>query len=288
MTDFRNNVQVSLPRAIGEPADAATLRRNRLLRGVFAYIDDNFREPIRLRSVAAAVGHGAAYLTDVVRGSTGRPVHKWIAERRVAEARRLLATTEAPVARVARDVGFRDPAYFSRAFVRAAGQSPSQWRRIHGGRPADAPLDALAVAATYQAVVQARETFAAAATRAQRDAALLAAASALVPNVTVNRREPSTGTWYRYDETAVAFRDVDASIPLLLHGCTSAELDLERSYFDFYRRLSQVRSLSGFFKLPLFTAGVCTGALCAIVRNPADITLERRFALEELARAYSS
>ena len=49
-------------------------------------------------------------------------------ERRVLEARRLLAYTEAGVADVARELGFSDPAYFSRFFSRRVGESPAAYR----------------------------------------------------------------------------------------------------------------------------------------------------------------
>jgi AraC-like DNA-binding protein len=262
-------------------------RRTKLLERVFAYIDDNFRDPIGLGDVATAVGHGPAYLTGLVSDATGRPVHKWIAERRLAEARRLLVETDVPIHGVASAAGFRDPAYFSRAFVRSAGQSPSRWRR-GSLRPATGDaLGGAAAMAVHEHVATAEAAITGARSRAERDAILLAAAAAIVPlRVTVNRRDPSSGAWYHYGATAIAFTDADATVPLLLHGCTAAELHLERSSFDFYRRLAHVREIAGFFKLPLFVGGVCLGALCAIVSDPAEINREHRFALESLARAY--
>ncbi len=68
------------------------------------------------------------HLTTVVRRRTGRTVQEWIIERRIAEARRLLAETDLPVAEVARRVGVPDPGYFSRLFRRAHGASPRKWR----------------------------------------------------------------------------------------------------------------------------------------------------------------
>jgi AraC-like DNA-binding protein len=56
-------------------------------------------------------------------------VQAWIAERRLAEARRLLAQTDEPVEAVGRRSGFRDASYFSRRFRRAHGVTPAAWRR---------------------------------------------------------------------------------------------------------------------------------------------------------------
>ncbi|MBW0014513.1 helix-turn-helix transcriptional regulator [Mycobacterium sp.] len=114
----------------------AELRRagEPLLAEVFEVIDRRHPEPLSLRDVAAEVGVTPGHLTTVVRRRTGRTVGEWIAERRMAAARGLLAETELPIAEVARRVGVPDPGYFSRLFTRTHGVSPRTWR----GRPADA------------------------------------------------------------------------------------------------------------------------------------------------------
>ena len=111
----------------------ADLRRSGepLLADVFAVIDQRHGEPLSLRDVAREVGMTPGHLTTVVRRRTGRTVQEWIIERRMAEARSLLAETDLPVAEVARRVGVTDPGYFSRLFSRTHGASPRRWR----GRP---------------------------------------------------------------------------------------------------------------------------------------------------------
>ena len=108
----------------------ADLRRSGepLLAEVFAVIERRHAEPLSLRDVASEVGMTPGHLTTVVRRRTGRTVGEWIIERRMAEARGLLAETDLPVAEVARRVGVPDPGYFSRLFTRAHGVSPRTWR----------------------------------------------------------------------------------------------------------------------------------------------------------------
>jgi AraC-like DNA-binding protein len=108
-----------------------------LLVAVLEVIDARFREPISLRDVAAAVGLTAGHLTTVVGRRTGRTVAQWIAERRMREARRLLADTDLAVVEVARLVGYREAGYFVRRFRAAHGVPPGAWRRA-GRRPARA------------------------------------------------------------------------------------------------------------------------------------------------------
>ena len=118
------------------PDLVADLRRSGepLLADVFAVIDERHGEPLSLRDVAREVGMTPGHLTTVVRRRTGRTVQEWIIERRMTEARSLLADTDLPVAEVARRVGVTDPGYFSRLFSRAHGASPRQWRASPGRR----------------------------------------------------------------------------------------------------------------------------------------------------------
>ena len=51
-------------------------------------------------------------------------------ERLILEARRMLAYTPATIAEVAAELGFDDPAYFSRFFSRSVGASPSGYRAL--------------------------------------------------------------------------------------------------------------------------------------------------------------
>jgi len=74
-----------------------------------------------------------AHLTTTVRRKTGRTVQEWIAERRMAQARRLLVETDLTVEDIGRRVGYADPGYFVRSFRRAHGTTPLRWRRA--GRP---------------------------------------------------------------------------------------------------------------------------------------------------------
>ena len=98
-----------------------------LLAEVFDAIDRRHAEPLSLRDVAHEIGMTPGHLTTIVRRRTGRTVQEWIIERRMAEARSLLADTDLPVREVARRVGMSDPGYFSRLFRRTHGTSPRSW-----------------------------------------------------------------------------------------------------------------------------------------------------------------
>jgi AraC-like DNA-binding protein len=113
-----------------------------LLAEVFTVIDRHLSDPLSLRDVARELGVTSGHLTTVVRRRTGRTVQEWIIERRMAEARSLLADTRLPVAAIARQIGISDPGYFSRLFRRTHGTSPRQWRGVPNQRKSMATFTA--------------------------------------------------------------------------------------------------------------------------------------------------
>jgi AraC family transcriptional regulator, transcriptional activator of pobA len=76
------------------------------------------------RELAVSPGH----LSRVMRRATGFSASRLIAERVVREARRHLAYTNLTVSEIAYELGFIDPAYFSRVFSRSTGISPRAFR----------------------------------------------------------------------------------------------------------------------------------------------------------------
>ncbi|MFD2416652.1 helix-turn-helix transcriptional regulator [Amycolatopsis pigmentata] len=111
------------------------LRRSNetLLAQVFEVIERRFAEPLSLRDVAGSVGMTPGYLTTVVRQRTGRTVLDWITERRMVQARHLLAETDLPVGEIGRRVGIPDAGYFARTFRHNNETSPRAWRRAFTG-----------------------------------------------------------------------------------------------------------------------------------------------------------
>lgn len=128
---------VSVARISLDVGDDLRLRSEPLLASVFEVIEEHYREPISLATVASAVGLTPGHLTTVVRRKTGRSVQRWITERRMAEARRLLRETALPVEAIAARAGYRHPSYFIKHFRRDHTVTPAAWRR--GVRAMNAP-----------------------------------------------------------------------------------------------------------------------------------------------------
>jgi AraC-like DNA-binding protein len=133
---------VAVSRLAADVPDDLAVRDEPLLAAVFDAIEAGYRRPISLRDVADAVGLTPGHLTTVVGRKTGRTVQQWLTERRMTEARRLLATTDLTVEAVAGRVGFQDAGYFTKRFRRSHGVAPLEWRRAgrdpgHGVRNDD-------------------------------------------------------------------------------------------------------------------------------------------------------
>jgi AraC-like DNA-binding protein len=101
------------------------------LNQVFDFIEANYGQHITVYDVAQAVGYSTAYLSNQVKSKTGRTIHNWIVERRMAEARALLLKTDQPINQIAAAVGYPDPGHFIRQFRKLYSVPPKEWRNIH-------------------------------------------------------------------------------------------------------------------------------------------------------------
>lgn len=121
--------------ALAARAEAAPAAQP-LVRRFEALVEAHFREHWRVADYAAALGVTAPHLSRVCRQATGQSASRLLNARLAREARRLLAYTPHPVARVAEDLGFVDPAYFTRFFTRETGATPTAFRiRAAAPRP---------------------------------------------------------------------------------------------------------------------------------------------------------
>lgn len=99
------------------------------LAAVFRFIEAHYRQPINLSDVAQEAGYSPAYLTSLVQEQTGRTIKRWIIERRMAQARTLLANTTQPIRHIAEASGYNDAGYFTRQFRQFHDLSPQAWRQ---------------------------------------------------------------------------------------------------------------------------------------------------------------
>jgi AraC family transcriptional regulator len=113
----------------GEP------RRGGLAPWQLRRLDDHIRahlsENLTLHEMARLLGMSVRHLTRAVRQSRGMSLHHWIADYRLAEARRMLSDTDLPVNEIALRSGFLSASAFSTAFRAATAFSPGEYRRLN-------------------------------------------------------------------------------------------------------------------------------------------------------------
>lgn len=116
-------VAAALERAPGGEARGIAL--------ALGHIDAHFADPIDLATLAEVAGLPRVRLIRAMRRQTGLTPHAHLVDRRVREARRLLAQGTAP-AEAAVACGFCDQSHLNRAFKARIGVTPGQYGRATG------------------------------------------------------------------------------------------------------------------------------------------------------------
>lgn len=104
--------------------------RDALVQRFRARAEQHFHEHRGLPFYARALGVTPDHLSRNCRNATRQSALQLLHERLMLEARRLLAYTPMSVLEVSAALGYQDPTYFSKFFTRAAGYSPSQYRKL--------------------------------------------------------------------------------------------------------------------------------------------------------------
>jgi len=124
---------VWLERQIAAPSGQVTEARSpaarRLVAAFTALVEAEFHSGQGVGHYARALGVTPTHLSRACRECSGRPASKIVADRVAFEARRLLIETDLPVGEIGRRLGFRSAAYFTRAFHKSSGRSPSEFRK---------------------------------------------------------------------------------------------------------------------------------------------------------------
>lgn len=100
-------------------------------------VEQHFLEHWHVGRYASRLGLSTQRLNRLVRAERGCSALELVHDRLTREACRRLVYIAAPAASLALELGFEDPAYFSRFFKKRTGLSPQQWRRAHTGQVAE-------------------------------------------------------------------------------------------------------------------------------------------------------
>ncbi|OHV18939.1 helix-turn-helix domain-containing protein [Rhizobium sp. RMa-01] len=110
------------------PSTSATVSLGLALRRL---IDLHYRKDWPVGAYVNLLATTPHLLDKAARDVFGLSVKELLLERRTLEAKRLLMFTVRSVEDIAGEIGFEDPAYFSRFFRKRTGEAPAAWRRRH-------------------------------------------------------------------------------------------------------------------------------------------------------------
>ena len=108
--------------------DALSAHTSRAVKQAIAYIHQNYTRPISRWEIAEAVGVSEDYLSRVFNRELNLSPWDYLNRYRVLQSKHLLLETTDTIGVIARQVGFKDQAYFSRVFRKVTGMSPQGFR----------------------------------------------------------------------------------------------------------------------------------------------------------------
>jgi len=99
-----------------------------LVKQAIAYLHQNYKHPVSRWEIAEAVGVSEDYLSRVFHRELNISPWDYLNRYRVFQSKQLLLNTNETVGSIAKQVGFKDQAYFSRVFHKVSGVSPLGFR----------------------------------------------------------------------------------------------------------------------------------------------------------------
>lgn len=95
-------------------------------------VDEHYLTESGVEFYAGCLAITSNYLNRIVRQSLGQSTKQYIQNRRIEEAKRLLRYTSLPISDIAEKLNYDTASYFVRAFSKATGTTPLQYRAMAG------------------------------------------------------------------------------------------------------------------------------------------------------------
>ncbi|MDF2724824.1 MAG: helix-turn-helix protein [Paenibacillus sp.] len=114
---------------------ARQLEREITASRIYGYMERNFDKKITLESLAGLFNVSIRQLNRLMRHEFDKSVIDMLHEIRIERAKHLLAKSDEKVITIATMVGYEDPSFFSRLFLRHVGCPPSSYRQAQALNP---------------------------------------------------------------------------------------------------------------------------------------------------------
>ncbi|MDR0886213.1 MAG: response regulator [Clostridiales Family XIII bacterium] len=104
-------------------------KEDELLQQILSYINKNYNQGITLTSISKQFHFSSNYLSSFFSSKYNVTFSDYLNQIRIGKAKELLQNTEMNLSEICYEVGYNDPAYFSKMFKKLTGLSPSKFRR---------------------------------------------------------------------------------------------------------------------------------------------------------------
>jgi two-component system response regulator YesN len=92
------------------------------------FIQSNYEKDITLTEAAEASNLSVHYFSRLFKKEMGITFKEYLTKLRMEDAKRKLKNRDANISRIAKEIGYRNPSYFSKVFKEYEGKSPSEYR----------------------------------------------------------------------------------------------------------------------------------------------------------------
>ena len=93
-----------------------------------SFINKNYMKDISLDDISRYCNISSYYFSKLFKQETGENYVEYLSRVRIENAKKMLISSEASIKEISYSVGFSDPNYFSRAFKKYEGVSPTEYK----------------------------------------------------------------------------------------------------------------------------------------------------------------
>ncbi|MBQ3235202.1 MAG: helix-turn-helix transcriptional regulator [Clostridia bacterium] len=101
---------------------------------IITYLDDKYKEKITLGELAFIFGTNRTTLCKEFKKMTGTTVLEYVADKKIADAKRKIAETNVTFTEISIELNFESIHYFTKFFKKKTGLTPKEFRQMHRRR----------------------------------------------------------------------------------------------------------------------------------------------------------
>ena len=131
--DYRNEYISSILKtiviALLRLSKMAEYRSNDMVLDIMRYIQENYSDELNNETIASAVSLSPSYANRLFKRITGKTMHNYIIDYRMAVVKEQLVSTSKSVQEICFSAGFSDFPHFLKSFKKMTGVTPTEYRK---------------------------------------------------------------------------------------------------------------------------------------------------------------